>query len=381
MKHIKNIISFVIMSIILISCGDNGLENADWLKEPVFDTPMTLTLSSEEVVMTKGNDDAIAITFNWTPGNDRGPETSLQYFFRMDIEGNNFGQETAVQEEIPSGVFSKTYTAGELNSLLLKKFGLRGNVLTNLEAQIIARVNNSEQFQKPEIATASFSATTFSLGPLPLFMVGDAISGGWDYSSGVSLPEITERTIYNYVGNFSIGAFKIIENPGNELPSYDPANGNTIVYNETDPRTNDNVFKVEHTGRHSFYMDIDEGTYIFGYIPYESIYMVGNAITGIGWDIGNAKKMTWNTKVPEEFSYTGKFDAGQFKLYTQQGDWNGRALMPAVNETKIVPDANPIPMSLMPNAQPDNKWVIESAGTYKLIVNPAKMTIQLKTVN
>lgn len=380
MKNIKNIISFVIMSIVFISCEENGLNNLDWLKEPAFEIPMKLTPSSEEIILKKDNEDAVAITFTWTPGNDRGPETTLQYLFRMDLQENNFGETTAILEEIPSGVFSKSYTVGELNSLLLKRFGRAGNVDTKLEAQIIARVDNSEQFQKPEIATASFSATTFSPGPLPLFMVGDAISGGWDYSSGVSLPEITERTIYNYVGNFSIGAFKVIENPGNELPSYDPATGNTIVYNETDPRTNDNVFKVEQTGRHSLYMDIDEGTYIFEYVPYESIYMVGNAITGIGWDIGNAKKMTWDAKNPKEFSYTGLFDAGEFKLYTQQGNWNGRALMPPTNLTILAPDADPIPMNLRPNAQPDDKWVIESAGTYELIVNPIELTIQLKKI-
>tara|TARA_R110002049_G_scaffold268752_1_gene445535 strand:+ start:65749 stop:66891 length:1143 start_codon:yes stop_codon:yes gene_type:complete len=380
MKNIINIISFVIMSIILTSCEDKGLENRNWLEEPIFDMPMTLTPSSDDVVMTVGNDDAEAVTFAWTPGNERGAETTLQYIFRMDILGNNFSEETALQEEIPTGVLTKTYTVGELNSLLLKKFGRAGNVVTNLEVQIIARVDNSEQFQKPEIATSSFSATSFSPGPLPLFLVGDAISGGWDYSTGISFPEITERTIYNFVGNFSVGSFKVIESPGNELPSYDPAAGNTIVYNETESRTDDNVFKVTEAGRHSFYLDIDEGTYVFGYVPYENIYMVGNAITGIGWDIGKAKPMVWNSNNPEVFIYAGQFDAGEFKLYTQQGNWNGRALMPAINGTVLVAEADPIPMALMPNAQPDNKWIIEETGNYELIVNPAKMTIALKNL-
>jgi hypothetical protein len=88
--------------------------------------------------------------------------------------------------------------------------------------------------------------------------------------------------------------------------------------------------------------------------------------------------MTWDPKNPEVFSYKGQFDAGEFKLYTQQGDWNGRALMPAVNGTKLIVDGDPIAMSLMPNANPDNKWVIEATGNYELIVNPAKMTIALK---
>jgi len=373
------------MSIVLISCEDKGLENADWLQQPNFANPLTLSLSSDEVVLVKENEDANAITFTWTQGNDRGAGTILKYFFRMDIAGNNFSKDiedvekkTVYTEEIPIDVFTKSFTVRQLNALLLKHFKRPGGVVTNLEVQIIARVDNSAQFQMPEVSTNSFTATSFSPGPLPLFMVGDAISGSWDYNRGISLPEITERTIYNFTGNFSVGSFKVIEKPGSELPSYDPASGNTIVYNETDQRTADNVFKVAEGGRHSLYMDIDKGTYVFGYVPYENVYMVGNAITGIGWDIGKAKQMIWDAKNPEVFSYKGQFDAGEFKLYTQQGDWGGRALMPAVNGTKLIVDGEAIPMSLMPNANPDNKWVIETTGNYELIVNPAKMTIRLK---
>src|SRR3972149_195820 len=119
MKNIKNIISFLLMSIILISCEDKGLEDVNWLKEPLFDVPMILTPSSEDVVMTAGNDAAVAVTFNWTAGNNRGTGTTLKYFFRMDIIGNSYGEATTLLEEIPAGGFTKSYTVGELNELLI----------------------------------------------------------------------------------------------------------------------------------------------------------------------------------------------------------------------------------------------------------------------
>lgn len=373
------------MSLVFVSCEDNGLENVDWLKEPDFTNPLTMTLSSKEVVLVKENEDTNAITFTWTKGNDRGAGTNLTYFFRMDIVGNNFGKGAApgtsvtITEEIPEGVFTKSYTVKELNSLLLKNFKRPGDVITNLEVQIIARVDNTAQFQLPEVSTSSFAVTSYSPGPLPLFMVGDAISGGWDYSTGKKLPEITERTIYNFIGNFAIGSFKVIENPGSELPSYDPVAENKIIYNETNPKTDDNVFKATVAGRHSFYLDIDQGIYAFGYVPYENVYMVGNAITGIGWDIGKAKPMTWDPKKPEVFIYKGQFDAGEFKLALDLGNWGGRFLMPAANGTVIKGEASDnTTMQLMPNGQPDNKWVIETAGQYELTVNPAKMTIVIK---
>lgn len=377
MKNFKNIISFILMSMVLISCEDKGLENEGWLKESIFKAPMTLTASSEEVVMTTGNDAAEAITFTWTPGNDRGVGTTLKYLFRMDIVGHNFNEQSAILVEVPDGVFTKSYTVGELNELLIEKWGYSGGSTAKLEAQIIAQVENSPQYQKPELASTSFSVTAFSQGPLPLFMVGDAVGSGWNYSAGIKITEVVERSQYTYTGNFSVGSFKIIDNSGSEWPSYNPQDASTLVYNKTDPGTVTN-FNVTKAGRYSLYMSRTKLTYIFAYTPYENIYMVGNAITGIGWDIGKAKPMTWDPKNPEVFSYKGQFDAGEFKLYTQQGDWNGRALMPPVNGTKLIVDGEATAMSLMPNANPDNKWVIEATGNYELIVNPAKMTIVLK---
>ena len=152
------------MSIVLVSCEDKGLENADWLKEPNFANPMTLSLSSNEVVLLKENEESNAITFTWTKGNDRGSGTALTYFFRMDIEGKNFGEGmeednsnyTTIIEEIPAGVFTKSYTVKQLNDLLLKNFKRPGGVVTNLQVQIIARVDNSQQFQLPEVSTTTF---------------------------------------------------------------------------------------------------------------------------------------------------------------------------------------------------------------------------------
>lgn len=378
------------MSIVLFSCEEKGLDNQDWLQEPNFANPLTLTLSSKDVVLIDENTNENAITFTWTKGNDRGEGTNLTYFFRMDILGNNFSKDiddvtkkTVITEEIPVGVFTKSYTVKQLNSILLKHFKRPGGTLTNLEVQIIAQVNGGTQYQLPEVSTSSFVATSYSLGPLPLFMVGDAISGSWDYSTGKSLPEITERSIYTYVGDFSVGSFKVIEEPGSELPSYDPAAGNTIVYNETEPRTVDNVFKVTEAGRYSFYMDIEQKTYVFAKAPYPNIYMVGHAIDGIGWDIGKAKPMDWDAK-NGVFSYKGKFngpagikDYEGFKLFFKAGDWGAPCLMPKVTHTILIPDADAVPMYFNNTVSGDNKWDIETTGNYELIVDPVKMTIQL----
>ncbi|MBA0882447.1 SusF/SusE family outer membrane protein [Flavobacterium undicola] len=378
MKNIKNIILFIIMSIVLVACEDKGLENLDWLQKPNFVKPMTLTPSSENVEMSSGNDNATAIIFTWTKGNDRGAGTTLTYFFLMDIVGNNFGANTVFKEEIPVGIFTKSYTVGELNALLIEKWGYPGGTKAKLEVKIIARVDNSLQFQKPELAFTSFSAKTFSPGPLPLFLVGDAISGGWNYSTGMNITEIIERSQYAYTGNFSVGAFKIIEKSGNELPSYDPNGANTLVYNQTEPRTASNVFNVVTAGRYSLYMNRTKLTYIFAYTPYENVYMLGSA-TAVGWNIDTPIKMIWSQTNPEEFTYTGPLTPGEMKLPLDLGNWGGRFIMPLVGGTEINGDGTDVTtFKLSPTGWPDDKWVIKTAGNYKITLNQSKMTIVFK---
>lgn len=379
MKNIIKLVFVALLTIITLSCEDKGLEERDWLAEPSFPIPMTLTPSVDKVVMTGGNDDANAVTFTWTAGNDRGKDTKLQYVFRMDISGNNFGEQTVFLEEIADGVLSKSFTVGELNNLLLKKFKVPGGFEAKLEVQVIAKVTNTPQFQKPEVATISFNATTFSPGPLPLYLVGDGISNGWNYNTGLLLNEVTERTTYTYEGNFTVGAFKVIEKKGSELPSYDPGTGSAYVYNQNQPRTAENVFKVTRAGRHTFYLDRDEKMFAFGYVPYAKVYMVGQAITGTGWNINNPKEMKWNPKNPEVFTFVGQLEPGETKLPLETGNWGGKFLMPVVNGTIIKGSATDDKrMKFVPNGNPDDKWVIETGGTYEVTVNPAQMTIVFK---
>lgn len=377
------------MSIVLFSCEDKGLDNQDWLQEPNFANPLTLTLSSKELVLVKENEAQNAITFTWTQGNDRGAGTSLKYFFRIDILGNNFSKDefeedkkTVYTEEIPAGVLTRTYTVKQLNSILLKHFKRPGGTVTNLEVQIIAQVNGGAEFQLPEVSTSSFAVTNYSPGPLPLFMVGDAISGSWDYSTGKSLPEITERTTYNFIGDFSVGSFKVIEEPGHELPTYDPVytvgKENTIVYNETEERTTANVFKVTQAGRHYFNMDIEAGTYEFYYKPYDKLTLVGESIDGQRWNKdNNPRPMNWDSKTPEVFTTKVNLGLGEMKIFVNTPDWNS-CLRPLVANTPINgnnSDATGFKHAL---GGPDDKWVIATAGDYDVTINTVKMTIVFK---
>lgn len=111
--------------------------------------------------------------------------------------------------------------------------------------------------------------------------------------------------------------------------------------------------------------------------PYEieNLWMVGDA-TSAGWDIDNPvgmEKIADNT-----FRFEGRLEAGEFKCPMEPGNWGGAFIMPAVGGTII--NSNGVEsedISLMPNGNPDNKWVVTESGEYSVVIDGNKHKIHV----
>ncbi len=103
--------------------------------------------------------------------------------------------------------------------------------------------------------------------------------------------------------------------------------------------------------------------------PYEipALWLVGNA-TPADWNIDAPTPMTEVEK--NVFQYSGQLNEGEFKCPMEPGNWGGAFIMPAVGGTTIsgsgVASSD---ISLMPNGNPDNKWVVTEAGSYTIVIN------------
>lgn len=101
-------------------------------------------------------------------------------------------------------------------------------------------------------------------------------------------------------------------------------------------------------------------------IKTETLYMVGDA-TPAGWNIDAPTAFTPSKEDPLVFSYEGHLNTGELKCPLKTGNWGGVFIMPATNGCKISKTGiEESTFSLMPTGQPDNKWKVENAGTYKL---------------
>lgn len=98
----------------------------------------------------------------------------------------------------------------------------------------------------------------------------------------------------------------------------------------------------------------------------ENLYLIGDA-TQAGWNCNAPEKMV---KVNDyEFSYTGNFTTGEFKLpWVVGGDmWSSNTYMPLEAGEKVTKTGLSGSESyLTHNGQPDQKWVVADAGVYEI---------------
>jgi hypothetical protein len=107
---------------------------------------------------------------------------------------------------------------------------------------------------------------------------------------------------------------------------------------------------------------------IEGNLPIKTgtLYMVGDA-TPSGWNIDAPTALSPSEDDPLVFSYEGPLNSGEFKCPLKTGNWGGVFVMPVTNGCKISKTGIEVnTFSLMPTGQPDNKWKVVDAGTYKI---------------
>lgn len=115
---------------------------------------------------------------------------------------------------------------------------------------------------------------------------------------------------------------------------------------------------------------------IIPHTPFEMIYLVGEA-TPNGWNIGNATPMT-ATGDPNIFTWSGALSEGEMKFSAdKKDDWNGAWFLASADGIEPAGDVESVLFSAI-GSNPDNKWMIKSAGTYYIELNQLQETVIIK---
>lgn len=362
-----SVLCVVLMSLMFTSCDE------DPEIEISLGSPIECAVSKSEVVLNQKFANATAVDFTWTPGSNQGTGAAISYILQLDVAGNGFANAKSVQ--VGKGVFSKKYSHGQINDLIVNEWGLSSQSPVQIESRTIAVVS-SESVKSDTSNVVVVEAVPYEPVSSTLFMVGAATPNGWDNTNATALQaDANDATTFIYEGLLKAGELKFITQQGQWLPSYQKGTDDQHLVLRTDDSQPDEKFVIAESGIYTITLNLLDLTITIEKMdqtPYNELWIVGDA-TPNGWNIDNPNKMLQDPSDSFIFSFNGMLNAGDFKIPTSIGDFGCDYYMPLTNN----PDISETTVQLVTGGDPDNKWHISEAGPYKIQLNLRDLTIAI----
>ncbi|MDD2244805.1 MAG: SusE domain-containing protein [Dysgonamonadaceae bacterium] len=398
MKNIFKLLSLLLFMCCIASC-DSDSNNDNLNPGETTDNPLTISASGDNIVLNEDKSEEVALTFTWNTGNNRGEGTSLSYLFKVDIAENQF--QTAIEtEEMPEGVFSRSFTHRELNELLLDYWEVQPAKSARIEARVIATVTGPH-FIKPEISDVVVTVTPFAprvIETNKMYAVGTAVPGGQIEMSRA----IEDPYVFAYKGLLQEGKIKFplsldasADIVSSRTPNLTIDDGTMMPVLLATSGTPDNSWLIPNAGTYVVVINTKEKTVVFyseatAIKPkYDNVYMIAEAVPGGGkdWDVDNPLSMTQSIANPNIFVFNETLDAGE------AGKPSGRIRFPIEKgvgwgyKGLTTPDGLMVPVTKGKTytvyqfvagspEYPDNYWQILDGDINLIILDTEKMTIR-----
>lgn len=225
-----------------------------------------------------------------------------------------------------------------------------------------------------------------------LYLIGDATPYGWSLDKALVASK-TAQYIYSWTGDLNTGSLKACVIKDFSAPFLRPATDNceintggvadnSCVYT-TEP---DDKWNVSVAGNYTLTFNVNDMTLTAVYnsavtepepgtepLETENLYIIGDATPG-GWSLDDATALTPSSKYI--FSWKGYLNAGEFKGYTDVSSFDNERLQPEQGNLTVT-TAGLSGSPFVYNASTDNKWIIETAGTYNIIFNLEDYTVTI----
>jgi hypothetical protein len=225
---------------------------------------LTIAVSGEDITLNPDmtpNEPVLTVT--WNEAAPRGPYDEIEYVFKMDVADNAF--ELAYREEIPAGIFSRTFAYQELYELLAEKWRVALGSTVGVDVRIIATVYGPK-FVQPEVATTRVNVKIFVPDPKPLYIMGTAVPNGGsntDFAAKkIAMIETVPGKEYTYDDTLTTGDFIFVTDdtdPATLLPAYVKGADDTTLTQRTAATQPDSKFTASD-GRYSITVRLDRLT-------------------------------------------------------------------------------------------------------------------------
>lgn len=326
-----------IIKLLLIITGITAfLSSCDKVADlPFYGNGITpsLAASSTNIAPLAADSDKVALTLSWTDAKHATDVTNVKYTIEIDSAGKNFSNPAT---KIVMGALSTTFTAKELNTILLNR-GYTINSTVGLDVRVTSSYTNNNEKLSSDIIRIKY--TIYKIPPkvpVPtsgkLFLVGDASQGGWNNPVPVPSQELIKLDETTWGGIFQLNGGKqylLLPVNGDWSNKYAVANntvaglsaGGSFGFN-----LNDNFPGPATSGLYKIIVDFQTGK--FSVTPYAGVlptnlFIVGDATAG-GWNnpvpvpsqqLTRVNSAVWQTTLP----LTG---GKQYLLLPVNGDWS-----------------------------------------------------------
>ena len=365
MKHLR-LTGFALCALILAGC-----EKAP--EETPRDEKLVLEIAKDTVSCNARMGELTAMLLTWTAGTNHGTGSAIAYTIDMDQPDNSFNK--AVHFEI-GRTMDRTFALShrQLEDTLSAYFpNLEQGKYMPFAVRVRAKVvMTGEEQVSPAVP---FILIRYEADTTRLYLVGDAAPNGWDKDHASQMQwDMSAGSLFTWTGSLRKGELKLLTSTADWLPCYvrDTANDAKMVYREKDEDYPDNKWNITKAGKYTVTADTKSLDIRFTYLggeTYSHIYMIGDAAPG-GWSWDNLTELTH--AATDLFTYEGPLSAGQIKFPTEiKSDWSGQMLYAPS------PDCAPSADGTFDihSGDPDNKWLIPSAGTWSITINLKDTTI------
>lgn len=245
----KKIINQILLPLILILLAGSCNDEPDYYTLSTPADQMHLTASSESVVLQRVDETKEAIKFTWDKAADRGAETEVIYYFRLyHAEMKSLESELIKLDKDSRSV---SLTVRELNNILHSWNIVPGDEIT-IEAEILAVVESSPKYLKPEVSTTHFNIIGYEPSNKLYLMVEN---GGQKRTLEMKM---TGEGIFKWSGELGICNFWFTRDSEKGFPSYMKGESeNSLVYSETGEG---NPLSITEAGIYSITINTNELT-------------------------------------------------------------------------------------------------------------------------
>ncbi len=201
----KNIIMktiYKLASIVLASGLISGCETYVDNEKSRHNFVVGIEGSAESVVLNEEAVDDIALDIKWNPATDYGDEYIVTYEYKVSVEGS---KADALSEYEDMGIFERSYTNGELQDMIINRFGMLTSSWCTMKFVITATFDGPTLIV-PDESTVSVRVKTYGakqFGADELYMDGTAVGEKVRIEASETNP-----SLYVWTGKLAVGTIR-----------------------------------------------------------------------------------------------------------------------------------------------------------------------------